>query len=124
MYILRTLKLMAVTTGRMYKTDKTGVPVYYERIGAVDVKCVFLFLLLCISALQPQQLTLSASFVSPPLVFNNHHHRRANRGLVSSVPAEDITSFHIHQQEEARALYPPPCLGHAAMRPSSTAMAC
>lgn len=49
--------------GRMYKTDKTGVPVYYERIGAVDVK-----------------------------------------GLVSSVPAEDITSFHIHQQEEARAL--------------------
>jgi len=49
-------------------------------------------------------------------VFNNHHrHRRANRGLVSSVPAEDITSFHIHQQEEARALYPPPCLGHAAI---------
>lgn len=27
----------------MYKTDKTGVPVYYERIGAVDVKCVLSF---------------------------------------------------------------------------------
>lgn len=53
------------------------------------------------TATQHLALTLSASLFLH--LFNNHH--CANRGLVSSVPAEDITSFHIHQQEEARALY-------------------
>jgi hypothetical protein len=45
--------------------------------------------------------------LSPPLDagLGSHTLLCESRGLVNSVPGDDIVSFHIHQQETARALY-------------------
>ncbi|ELR17313.1 CRAL/TRIO domain containing protein [Acanthamoeba castellanii str. Neff] len=49
--------------GHYHKHDKDGCPVYYERLGAVDV-----------------------------------------RGLLNTVPGEDLFNVHVYQQEQSRAL--------------------
>jgi hypothetical protein len=50
--------------GHFHKVDKDGAPVYYEKIGSVDV-----------------------------------------RGLINSIPGDDLINYHLWQQETHRIKY-------------------